>query len=382
MSNSTSKAKRKKDFPLSFHKGSGLWCKTLRGKRYYFDSLAADPKGQKSVEKWLVIRDDILAGRTPRKTSDPTLLDLCNEWCKFKQSRVDSGELGELAFYEYKQSCKFILSVIDKQKPLRDFTPSDFAKVRTESCKTLGVNGLAKRITILRSLFKFAFDFELIPKPIRFGPGFDKPSAKLVREAKIAKGAMDFQSDEIRKLLNCATTTFKAMILLGVNGGLGNTDVCELPLSAIDLKSGWMDYPRKKTATLRRIPLWKETVAAIELAISQRPSETKSPLAFLREDGSNYIDKSNRGIRLVEAFRKVADDANVVSVAKGFYCLRRTFQTQAEECGDLVAVKSIMGHVDSARDMSARYRQRISDTRLQAAVEVVRQWLFGDEVTK
>ena len=172
------------------------------------------------------------------------------------------------------------------------------------------------------------------------------------------------------------------MILLGVNGGLGNSDLCELPLSAIDLESGWMDYPRKQTATLRRIPIWKETVAAIELAISQRPSETKSPLAFLRPDGSTYVDRRQCGWRVVEEFSKVADDASLLSPGKGFYCLRRTFQTQAEECGDLVAVKSIMGHVDSARDMSARYRQRISDTRLQAAVEVVRQWLFGDEVTK
>ena len=382
MVDSTSKAKRKKDFPLSFHKGSQLWCKTFKGKRYYFESLAADPKGQKSVEKWLVLRDDLLAGRTPRKTSDPTLLDLCNEWCKFKQSRVDSCELGGLAFEEYKRACAFILTVIDKQKPLRDFTPADFAKVRTESTKTLGVNGLGKRISILKSLFKFAFDFEMIPKPMRFGPGFDKPNAKLVREARIAKGAMDFQADEIHRLLKHSSPTFKAMILLGVNGGLGNSDLCELPLSAIDLESGWMDYPRKKTATLRRIPIWKETVAAIELAISQRPSETKSPLAFLRPDGSTYVDRRQCGWRVVEEFSKVADDASLLSPGKGFYCLRRTFQTQAEECGDLVAVKSIMGHVDSARDMSARYRQRISDTRLQAAVEVVRQWLFGDEVTK
>ena len=375
MGNSTSKAKRSKDFPLSFHKGSQLWCKTFKGKRYYFESLTADPKGQKSVEKWLVIRDDLLAGRTPRKSSDPNLLDLCNAWCKFKQNQVDSGELAERSFVGYRQTCEFILRVIDKHKILSDFNATDFAKIRNEASKTQGVNSLSKFVCVVKMLFKFGYEFELLHKPMRFGPGFSKPSAKLVREQRISKGAMDFQADEIHRLLKHSSPAMKAMILLGANGGLGNSDVAELPLSALDLKSGWLDYPRHKTATLRRIPLWPETVEAIELSISQRP-ENKSPLAFLRPDESDYTTPQGRsGKKVLEAFRVVADDAGILS--KGFYCLRRTFQTQSEECGDLVAVKAIMGHVDSARDMSARYRQRISDARLKAAVEVVRNWLFG-----
>ena len=50
---------------------------------------------------------------------------------------------------------------------------------------------------------------------------------------------------------------------------LGNTDVALLPVSAIDLKAGFLDYPRPKTAISERIPLWPETVAAIRSLLSE-----------------------------------------------------------------------------------------------------------------
>ena len=62
-----------------------------------------------------------------------------------------------------------------------------------------------------------------------------------------------------------------------------------------------------------------------------------------------------------------------------FYDLRRTFQTVAEGCHDLVAVQAVMGHAASGSDMSAVYRQRVDDSRLLAAVNCVRDWLFAEE---
>ena len=56
-----------------------------------------------------------------------------------------------------------------------------------------------------------------------------------------------------------------------------------------------------------------------------------------------------------------------------FYALRHTFETIAGESMDQVAVNHIMGHVDNS--MAAAYRERISDDRLRAVVEMVRGWL-------
>ena len=56
-------------------------------------------------------------------------------------------------------------------------------------------------------------------------------------------------------MIDTADTQLKAMILFGINGGMGNTDCSSLPLSALDLNGGWLNYPRPKTGVDRRIPL-------------------------------------------------------------------------------------------------------------------------------
>jgi integrase len=59
----------------------------------------------------------------------------------------------------------------------------------------------------------------------------------------------------------------------------------------------------------------------------------------------------------------------------GFYTLRHTFRTVADESKDQPAVDHIMGH--EVPHMSAIYRETISDERLKAVTEHVRSWLFG-----
>src|SRR5262249_25782331 len=57
-----------------------------------------------------------------------------------------------------------------------------------------------------------------------------------------------------------------------------------------------------------------------------------------------------------------------------FYALRHSFETIAGESRDQVAVDAIMGHTDES--MAARYRERISDERLEAVTDFVHRWLF------
>jgi integrase len=58
----------------------------------------------------------------------------------------------------------------------------------------------------------------------------------------------------------------------------------------------------------------------------------------------------------------------------GFYTLRHTFRTVADESKDQPAVDFIMGHV--VPHMSAVYRETISDARLRGVADHVRKWLF------
>jgi integrase len=176
-------------------------------------------------------------------------------------------------------------------------------------------------------------------------------------------------------MLAGASTNMRAMILLGINGGFGNTDVATLDIDAIDLNGGWISYPRPKTGVPRKVPLWPETVAAIRdvLANRREPNdESHAGLLFISARGKCHAD-SPRGMIL--EFERLAKAAGVEG--RSFYDLRRTFQTVAEGAHDLVAVQSIMGHAPKSGDMSSIYRQRIDDGRLRATVNCVRIWLYG-----
>jgi hypothetical protein len=48
--------------------------------------------------------------------------------------------------------------------------------------------------------------------------------------------------------------------------------VARLPLSAVDLDAGVIDFPRPKTGIPRRCPLWPETAAAIRELLAKRPA--------------------------------------------------------------------------------------------------------------
>ena len=124
------------------------------------------------------------------------------------------------------------------------------------------------------------------------------------------------------------------MILLGLNGGLGNTDVGELPLTAIDLKGGWLDYPRPKTGIQRRIPLWPETVEAVKAVMENRrdpKAQENDRLLFVGRRGESYIG-NHRGYRVTQEFNRVLTKAGIEG--RTFYDLRRTFQTIAEGARD------------------------------------------------
>jgi integrase len=186
------------------------------------------------------------------------------------------------------------------------------------------------------------------------------------------------------------------MILLGINCGFGNADVASLPKKAMDLKSGWVEFPRSKTGIARRCPLWPETVAAVKDALNarQKPRNDSDPnLVFVTKFGRPWIicvviekksvDNSEPDKPTIKQQDSVAKEFCKLLVklrlhrpGLGFYALRHTFETIGGDCRDQVAVDAIMGHARD--DMASVYRERIDDARLVAVTEHVRQWLFGD----
>jgi len=362
-------------FPLFPH-ATKRWAKKIRGKLHYFGPWD-DPDA--ALAKYLDQKDDLHAGRVPSSTKDELrLADLLNHFLTHKDTLRTSGELADRSFERYHNTCAFLIGVLGRNVPAARLTADDFQRVRTEMTKRWGPVMVGNEIQMVRSIFRYGYEAGLLEVPPRFGPSFKKPSAKVLRQARAKRGLRMFEQDELLAVLDKAGVNLKAMILLAVNGGLGNLDVGLLPIDAVNLKTGWLDYPRPKTAIDRHIPLWAETQEAIRAVLADRREPKDSGdnrLLFIGPRGESYVG-NHRGYRVAGEMTRALNKAGVNRKGLSFYALRHTFQTVGEESGDVVAVQSIMGHAPGNSDMAATYRERISDERLKAVADHVRTWVF------
>ncbi len=370
----TKPAKPYPEFPLTAHP-AGYWCKKIRGKLHYFGPWN-DPDG--ALQKYLEQKDALHAGRKPRSdTEGLTVRELANRFLNAKQALVDGGELSPRTWEGYKRACDEIVAVFGKSRLVSDLDPDDFAKLRNRLAKRYGVHRLGTQIQCVRCCFKYAYDSGLIDRPIRYGPGFKRPSKKTMRLHRAEQGPKLFTAEEVRKLIDTAGTPLKAMILLGINCGFGNADCGQLPLAALDLERGIIDFPRPKTGIPRRCPLWPETVTVLQAYLGKRPTPKDAAdagLIFITKPGLSWAkDTSDNPVAKETAKLLKALGINGRK-GLGFYTLRHTFRTVADEARDQPAADFIMGH--ESGHMSTHYRERISDERLKAVTDHVRAWLF------
>jgi len=383
MSRKSSKSKSRPSkpydgFPLFPH-ASGRWAKKVRGSFCYFGKVSDDPHGEAALQKWLDQKDALLAGRKPRAHVEGlTVGDLCNLWLDWKTGRVATGELSHRTLEQYKSLARIIIEVFGRERAADDPGPEDFQKLRDVYSKRWGPGALAVGIIVTRSIWNWAYTDGKLKAPQQFGAAFSKPGAKAMRQQKLAAGPRMFDQEEIKSLLAHASVNMKAMLLLGVQAGIGNTDLALAPIDAADLGTGWLTLPRAKTAIPRRIPLWPETIQAIREVLAHRPTPKPGAehLLFVTSKGNSFIGQ-RRGNPIWKEFQKAATAAGVTG--RTYYDCRRTFATVADGAKDPVAVSAIMGHAPKSGDMAAVYRQRVDDDRLQAVVDHVHGWLFGQD---
>jgi integrase len=371
-------SKPRPDFPLFAH-ATGRWAKKIRGKLHYFGPWA-DPDAAES--KYLEQRDALHAGRKPRPDLNAlTVKDLANAFLNHKQQKLDAGELSPRTWTDYKAATDLLVSYFGKSRIVADLAPDDFAGLRLKMSKTWGPVRVRDFVQRIRSVFKHALEAGTIDRQVRFGPDFARPSKKTIRLQRAKNGPRMFEADELRRILDAAGVQLKAMILLGVNCGFGNADCGTLPLSALDLDGGFVNYHRPKTGINRRCPLWPETVAALRAALADRPTP-KDPadagLVFITLRGLTW-HKAIADNPISKETRKLLD-ALGINGHRNFYALRHTFETIGGEAKDQVAVDAVMGHARD--DMASVYRERISDERLRAVADHVRAWLFPPLATK
>ena len=412
----TKPAKPYKDFPLTAHP-NGTWCKKIKGKVYHFGGWA-NPDA--ALAKYRHDVDDLQAGNVPEPMATEgqmTLYDLCDDFLETKSKLKDIEKLSQRMLFDYVKSCKRVCDILGKTRIVETLRPKDFDNLFFQMAKgadgqTVSAVTLANRVRTARVLFKYAADQDLIPVRLKFGQNFKLPGKDELREARTKAGKKMFESSELQQIVKILSgqdvtldilddktgkpivaigrqnPVLRAMVLLGINAGFGQSDCATLKLSAVDLEKGWVDFPRPKTHVERRCPLWPETVDAIRKAIQKRPSprdEQFSQLVFLTSHGQPFVRIGTEGAALdaiAGEFDKVRGKLRLSGRRTAFYSLRRTFETIAGNCQDQIAVDLVMGHAAASNDMGHVYRQQINDDRLQAVTDHVRVWLWPDVVAK
>jgi len=336
------------------------------------------------MRRWEAQRDDLLAGRPVRPVGPDELLvkGLCNQYLTHKKRLADAGEIAERTFDEYLAACRRLARVVGAGTAVSHLVREDFTRLRADMEKTWGPVRVLNEVRRVRMVFTFGVAQNLIDHLPLYGDGMKRPSAKVLRKSRAEKGPRMFEPSQLRRILDAANATMRAMILLGINCGYGNTDLAGMERRRLDLKTGWADYPRPKTGIPRRCPLWPETIAAVRQVLGLRRKQQAAgkrarQLLFLTRGGKPWRSKTGDPISV--AFGRLVRRLGLHRAGLGFYALRHTLQTVGGDTKDEPAVSAIMGHFARANDMSAVYRERIGDDRLAAVAEHVRKWLFGGE---
>lgn len=392
MSQQTKPDKPYPEFPLFPHP-KGYWCKKIKGKQWVFGPWA-DPDA--ALQKYLDWRDQIMAGRDPRRqvaetSQGVTVKELCNLFLVAKKNAMEVKELSIRSYAEYRGEAKRLCDCLGRETGVATLMPADFAKLRASYPETWGIVTVMGHITKTKAIFKFGYDNRILERDVSFGTVFVKSSRSQFRrvrqQAESERGLLLFTAEELKTVVGKADGWLKPAILLGIQAGLGNRDVAGLTDKHVDLERGWVVYSRPKTGVYRSFPLWPETVAAIRAYSEKRVSpkdERHANLCFLTRQGcplvTEMVHPDGRHIQVNNptlSFAKLLKAEELKRADLNFYSLRRTFETVAGESKDQVAVDHIMGHADDS--MGGVYRQNIERARLDAVVQHVRDWMYGSD---
>lgn len=312
-----------------------------------------------------------------RRVSDPTLEQLCAAFLEAKHASVLGGELSPKTFDGYGRACADVIVVLGAARRAASVGPADFAMLRDAIGSRLGPCGLATYIRMVRTLFKWGWRCEFLDRPIRYGDEFEQPSKAVIRKSRLERRV--YTATEIRKILHHASGPIRAFVLLGINCAYGQTDCSELPATVARdaIRTGIIRFARPKTGIEREAVLWPETVTA--LTVSARVEGQ----AFLTRRGNRWVrvkvHRDARGaitkVTGIDAVRLEFDKlCQLAGVRRcGFYALRRTFRTVADETTDNHAAARVMGHLIPG--MAEAYIAHISRERLEAVSDHVRRWL-------
>ena len=373
------------DFPLHAHK-SGRWAKKIRGQRHYFGPWA---DWQGALQRYLQQKDDLEAGRRPKPPQEDadalTVQEMVARFLEARRLDVDSGALEPRTWMEYEDYGERMIRVFGGAAVVQQLGPEDFLKLKADLQRThKSLVSLRGDVGKIKVFFHWAGPGDkgkaLYERPLRYGPDFQAPSSKAIKRQLDKQPSKVYRRAHLKRLLAKAGPKLRAMILLSVNCGLGNTDCAKLTRNRINLKTGWLCYPRPKTGVERRCPLWPETVEALKKVWEGRkPPRDPAHARYV------FLTKRRRpfdGSDVAHEFMKLRDRLKLD--CRGFYAGRHTCATIGSRANRQKALDTIMGDKPPVNYMvrSVYDHGKASREDLRAVVNVIHAWLYPVETTR
>lgn len=368
--------------PGMFAAGNGQWSKKINGRRMNFGPWA-DPKA--AMERFELQGKPLLMGEESEdriRPGDVTVEALCQLFVTAKAGQVRTGDLSARMYDDYKRTCKVMVEVLGAKSLVLLLKPADFTRLHGK----LGPSATrrANQVIWVRTVFKWGYESDMLDRPVKYGPGFKRPAARGMRKHKNKRGrGLLYTPDQVQALVSKSKPLMRALVLLAINAGFGNTDCAAIQLEDVDLDKGIFHAERHKTGFERTATLWPETVQAMRDWLAIRP-RSKLRNFFLTPTGeplvrvdANPDPEHPDGLHVVkvdavaEMFKEPAAACGIKG--KGFYALRHTFRTVAEGGAFRErTIDRIMGHIQEG--IGTEYIHDFSPDRLRAVTDYVRAW--------
>lgn len=285
------------DFPLYAH-ANGQWAKKIKGRTRFFGAWSDWRTALKLFEN--------------TKDKDPTafdLGDLFNLFLDHKKKQATNGEISMDTWKEYRRACKRAADILGRSLPVDEIRGRHFVALRDELADQIpNPNTLRNVLVKLRRVFEWAYQAEHVDRPLRYKDALKRPAIAKVRIARAKSPKKLYSQVEVTQLIAAADLWMKAAVLMGINGGLGCRDLCEMRWEHVHGR--WLRMPRDKTGVDRTMWLWEETVNALP--------ERRSDYVFCGSRGQQLGRTHCYGlfIALISSrFRRLAFDSFTTKIA-------------------------------------------------------------------
>lgn len=380
--------------------GDGRWCKRVRGVLHHFGRAGGSRDG--ALAEWLRVKDDLLAGRAvarqPARPSVLTVKLVGDTFLSAWTAKVRDGRMKGATFDDYLRAIDDFSAVVGAGRDPSDLRPEDFGRARRAWSDRMGPWALDRNVQAVRTMFRWAVDVaRLLDRAPWYGDQFGKSTEgdkRLAGRAKArTRGDRRFTVEELATILAEAGTPLKAMVLLGLNGGMYATDIARLRRS--DLKQEGrllvVDFDRTKTGGVWwKFPLWPETREAIDaaLALARKARDpADADLVFLTVRGNPWYRENVRGEGAIEAvsethgigqeFDRILDaereGGKLRRAGVGFGSLRHTHVTAVGGHPDTRAARRVRGHKVTGVE---RHYDAVPLERLRVITDLVRSHLL------